>query len=159
MLSKLAFVAPPSRDADQLGLVVDQRAAAVAGIGRRIGLDHLGIEMQDLVAGLGRPFLLIDLPHLARRVDPQRAAAAGIADRMHRLPRRHARRRNRQRLGPVGHTFDLDQRHVGLLVPGDHPAADALGADVFLVILPLGDHLPSRNAGNMTVTAFTSPTT
>src|SRR5438105_8404498 len=75
------------RNRYQLAAIVEQGAATVTRVRRRLGFNHLGLE------GIGAPpfpgdvpFLVVDLANRAGSVAPQRVAAAGVADRVHPLP-------------------------------------------------------------------------
>ena len=67
---------------------------------------------------------MIDLPHFAGRIDPQRVALAGIADGMHRLSRGDRRRSEAQRLSAARHALDLNERQIGFLIARNDPTAN-----------------------------------
>src|SRR5207249_2487169 len=93
-------------DADHLAARIDERAAAVAGVGRRLGLDD---ESLVLAALFGFPVLAVDLADGTRRVNPQAAAGPGVADGMDADARRRAALGHGKRLDAVRDAVDLEQ--------------------------------------------------
>ena len=130
------------RDADEFASVVHERAAAVARVGRRVGLDHLRREVVPVAAVLvrRRPLLRVHLADLTGGVHPQRIAPRRVADRVDRLARVGAVFRQRQPRHPVRHPVHTDQREVGRLVERDYLAGHRQLA-VVVVIVGVGDPL------------------
>src|SRR5262249_17031081 len=94
----------------------------------RLRLDHLRLEIVLLAAApAGPPRLVRDLAYAPLRVQPQRAAPTGVADRMDTLAGADAVARQPQLLGALGHPANPDQGQVLLGVPGDDPARDTAG--------------------------------
>ena len=124
-------------DADHLAARIDERAAAVAGVGRRLGLDD---ESLVLAALFGFPVLAVDLADGTRRVNPQAAAGPGVADGMDADARRRAALGHGKRLDAVRDAVDLEQGHVAFLVLGQH-----VGPNDILPLQPLHVHVALGN--------------
>ena len=125
------------RHTHQLAPVVDHRAAAVARVDGRLALEHPRLVVQELVTDARAPISLVDLPDESLRVQPQRPAAAGIADGMH--PR--ARPRTGRGQGDLRHVrgqpLHGQQGQVTGLEPIHHPSPHraSFGDQPLLVLL------------------------
>src|SRR5262249_42772670 len=129
-------------DADQLAPLIDAGAAAVAGVGRRGGLDNAAADLKRQVVAGGGVGLLVDLADAAGRVDEDRAAAAGVADGVQVVALAGLLLGERDGIDAVGDAVELDQGAiVGAVVGQDLALDDVIGSSELGVDLLFGDHL------------------
>ena len=113
MLSDCASIAPPCVTPTSSPLSLTSGPPLSPGlVGESVSITLAWNVWTVSLVELRLPLLGVDLPDLAGRVHPQRAALAGVADRVDRLARFGARRGQRQCGHALRHAIDADERQI-----------------------------------------------